>query len=238
MVKYADYGQSFAGNWLTEYKIYWKPHSGRAIAAAYFAFTSLSTVGFGDYHPQNEFECVLCAFILLFGVAIFSYVIGYFIEILESIRSFSNLGEDFGEELVLFLGTLRKFNFNYPIELHLRLQIEKYFAYRYKNDKNRDTRGDGKSLEIFTQLTENVQEDLYCTFLFKDFLRAFRRTFVFPNWDNKNLNSFYTWKDAAYRNFMMELMYALEPREEEAHVLLFNELEEVNEVLFFVKGTH
>jgi len=53
-----------------------------AIVAVYFSFTSLSTVGFGDYHPRSNSERLLVAFVLLFGVAIFSYIMGIFIEIL------------------------------------------------------------------------------------------------------------------------------------------------------------
>ena len=37
-------------------------------ASMYYAFTSLSTVGFGDFgdmHPENNFERGFCAFILL-----------------------------------------------------------------------------------------------------------------------------------------------------------------------------
>jgi len=49
----------------------------------YFSFTSLSTVGFGDYHPRGNFERLVICFYLLFGVAIFSYIMGNFIEILE-----------------------------------------------------------------------------------------------------------------------------------------------------------
>ena len=49
----------------------------------YYAFTSLSTVGFGDYHPRSDEERLFCAMILLFGVAIFSYMMGIFIEILS-----------------------------------------------------------------------------------------------------------------------------------------------------------
>ena len=94
--------------------MYWKTHAGRAIASSYFAFTSLSTVGFGDLHPQNEIECFFCAFILLFGVAIFSYCMGCFSEILESIREYYN-EDDIGEGLIIFLGTLRKFNHNEPV---------------------------------------------------------------------------------------------------------------------------
>lgn len=50
----------------------------RIIAVTYFAFTSLSTVGFGDFHPRSDAERLFCAFILLFGVAIFSLIMGSF----------------------------------------------------------------------------------------------------------------------------------------------------------------
>tara|TARA_B110001450_G_C17380459_1_gene383465 strand:- start:452 stop:586 length:135 start_codon:yes stop_codon:yes gene_type:complete len=42
----------------------------------YFTFTSLSTVGFGDLNPRSNSERILTAVILLFGVAIFSYILG------------------------------------------------------------------------------------------------------------------------------------------------------------------
>lgn len=53
------------------------------IVIFYFAFTSLSTVGFGDYHPRGNIERMIGAFILLGGVAIFSLIMGNFIEILQ-----------------------------------------------------------------------------------------------------------------------------------------------------------
>ena len=49
---------------------------------SYFAFTSLSTVGFGDFNPKSNAERLACAFILLFGVAIFSVVMANFSDIL------------------------------------------------------------------------------------------------------------------------------------------------------------
>lgn len=55
----------------------------KAIIVMYYAFTSLSTVGFGDFSPRSDFERILCAIILLFGVAIFSYIMGNFIGILH-----------------------------------------------------------------------------------------------------------------------------------------------------------
>jgi hypothetical protein len=55
----------------------------KAIALVYYAFTSLSTVGFGDYNPRSDAERVLIAVVLLFGVLTFSYAMGNFIQILD-----------------------------------------------------------------------------------------------------------------------------------------------------------
>lgn len=45
------------------------------IKTMYFALTSLSTVGFGDYYPITDFERLLTSFVLLIGVMLFSYVL-------------------------------------------------------------------------------------------------------------------------------------------------------------------
>jgi hypothetical protein len=79
------------------------------ILVTYFAITSLSTVGFGDYHPRGDTERIATVFILLFGVAIFSYIMGIFIVILDKISQF-NADLDEGDSLAKFFGILRKFN--------------------------------------------------------------------------------------------------------------------------------
>ena len=56
------------------------------IIVVYFAFTTLATVGYGDYHAVNDSERVVCSIILLFGVAVFSFIMGNFIEILMSFK--------------------------------------------------------------------------------------------------------------------------------------------------------
>ena len=55
----------------------------QSIAIIYFFFTSLSTVGFGDFHPRSNDERILGVFVLLFGVMIFSSMMGNFIEIIQ-----------------------------------------------------------------------------------------------------------------------------------------------------------
>ena len=51
----------------------------------YWAFTTLSTVGLGDYYPMSNYERALSAFGFLMGVAVFSYIMGNFAEILSFI---------------------------------------------------------------------------------------------------------------------------------------------------------
>jgi hypothetical protein len=46
------------------------------VALYYFAFTSLATVGFGDYVPKSDFERIIISFVLLSGVACFSFIMG------------------------------------------------------------------------------------------------------------------------------------------------------------------
>lgn len=60
----------------------------------YFMFTTLSTVGFGDFNPKSEIERVLMTFILLIGVACFSWIMSQFIEILLKVQSVTAENED------------------------------------------------------------------------------------------------------------------------------------------------
>lgn len=51
-------------------------HLDITLILTYFSFTSLSTVGFGDFYPHSDLERVLGAFILVFGVSLFSIIMG------------------------------------------------------------------------------------------------------------------------------------------------------------------
>ena len=60
----------------------------------YFIFTTLCTVGFGDFNPKSEIERAVTAFILLMGVTSFSYIMGQFISILLNVQSITAENED------------------------------------------------------------------------------------------------------------------------------------------------
>jgi hypothetical protein len=62
-------------------------------------------VGFGDYNPRSDQERLFIAFGLLFGVAIFSLIMGNFIEMIGQIKE-SNAIDGDGDELARFFGVL------------------------------------------------------------------------------------------------------------------------------------
>ena len=54
----------------------------------YYALTSLSTVGFGDYVPKSDLERGICIFMLVFGVTIFSICMSQLLEIVYDVGLF------------------------------------------------------------------------------------------------------------------------------------------------------
>ena len=81
----------------------------QTVLIVYYTFTTLSTVGFGDFHPKNSFERIIMSVVLLMGVATFSYIMGIFIEI---VNTFKEISADFteGDELAKFFGLIKRFN--------------------------------------------------------------------------------------------------------------------------------
>jgi hypothetical protein len=74
-------------------------------ANTYFASTSLTTVGFGDFHPKSDLERLIIAFMLLLGVAVVSYFMGNLIEIIHVMRGIDSSLSD-GDNLSKFFGLL------------------------------------------------------------------------------------------------------------------------------------
>jgi hypothetical protein len=85
------------------------------IIFVYFSFDTLTTVGLGDFHPRSDFERVYIAFGLLFGVAIFSFIMGEFINMISNVDAFG-INEQ-GEDLERFFGVLKKFNGDEEVDL-------------------------------------------------------------------------------------------------------------------------
>ena len=84
----------------------------------------------------------------------FSYIMGYFIEKLESFKALHE-DENDDEGLQKFLLALRHFNNKSRINKTLKNKMETYFNYRWKNDRNISLRSD-EDLSTFNQMPEFV----------------------------------------------------------------------------------
>jgi len=93
----------------------WKSMLRVNVILIYFAFTSVSTVGFGDYTPKSICEKLLISIFLFCGVNIFSIVARDFLKMLTSYNKFHEVYED-SKELNLFFGVIRRFNWNMPLD--------------------------------------------------------------------------------------------------------------------------
>ena len=139
-----DYEEDYAemsGNSLDNHFMYYydivgnKANYEQIIILTYYSFTTLSTVGFGDYAPVSNSERVMGSFILLFGVAIFSYIMGCFMEIIDQLRSLNNEPNE-GEKLECFFNMFQRFNSGHPIKAKVVENIREHFDYKWNNDRN------------------------------------------------------------------------------------------------------
>ena len=87
----------------------------QSLISMYFAFTSLSTVGFGDYYPVSDSERLFGSLLLLSGVAMFSYILESF---MAQINQVKKINEPFGDlrQLDKFFNVLYDFNHQNPID--------------------------------------------------------------------------------------------------------------------------
>jgi hypothetical protein len=193
----------------------------------YFSFTTLATVGFGDYNPRSDGERIIITISLLFGVAIFSYLMGEFIAIVKSFSSYNdNGGED--DRLATFFGVMDHFNNHEIFNVALKREIEGYFDYRWDQNKYEVIH----QSNFLQQVPEYVEKNLYTTFLFEDFLTAYRNTFELALSNGPRRHMRYTWKDEQYRNFMIQILSSLEPIKFKEHCIILDELDDTSYVVF------
>jgi len=64
------------------------------ISVVYYALTTLATVGYGDFHPKSNAERLVGGAFILFGVTVFSFIMGNFIEMLVEFRAVTAENED------------------------------------------------------------------------------------------------------------------------------------------------
>lgn len=204
------------------------------ILLVYYSFTSLSTVGFGDYNPKSNTERILIAFFLLFGVAIFSYIMGNFITILQTFNEMMAGNED-DTNLGRFFGVLMKFNGGNHLNKAVKEEIEQFMDYKWHYDKNMAFMSQPSIVEQLDK-NEELTDQLYMAQLYRNFIAAYSKLFIFQK--NSNQYSRYTNFDVEYRNFIMSMVRSLEASRYQQGYIFLHELDEVNEVIFIMEGQY
>lgn len=104
----------------------------------YYALTTLSTVGYGDFSPVSIAEKIVGAVIQIFGVTFFSVLMNSFIDVVQGMRSQNfNDNENKLQEWLLLIKKIK----NQPnqgsmdIPVPLRDRIENHFRYFWENDR-------------------------------------------------------------------------------------------------------
>lgn len=106
----------------------------RLIVSCYFALTTLATVGYGDIVPVNDYEKVLGIFLMIVGIAFFSYIMGNFNDVL--INYDKKMGIiDQGSDLQVWLTSLSKFTSQKPLSRSLVKRIDQHFRFFWRNDR-------------------------------------------------------------------------------------------------------
>ena len=133
----------------------------------YYAITTLSTIGYGDYSPVSTQERIMASFILMFGVAVFSFIMGQFIEILMNYKSLWKVGEH--KDLSKWIALLSRFNNGNPLNKELITKIEDFFNYYWENNRLSALSNAG-DLRFMEELPHSVQGQIFIDYLFTDFL--------------------------------------------------------------------
>ena len=179
------------------------------IKEIYFAITTLSTIGYGDFHPVSQMERSIAAFILLWGVTIFSFIMGQFIEILMNYKSLWKVGKH--KDLSKWIALLSRFNNGNPLNKELITKIEDFFDYYWQNNRMSAIENE-MDQRFMDELPFYVQGEIIIDYLFTDFLYAYRNYFLPQSTQTDTSNFKDGFQDPKMRNFLVIFVRALEPR--------------------------
>jgi hypothetical protein len=93
------------------------------IIGIYYSMTTLSTVGFGDYNPRSNSERILAVALLIFGVSMFSYIMGEILNLIKHWNELNSVNES-GKQLTRFFNVLKRFNDFTPINKEIQTKFE------------------------------------------------------------------------------------------------------------------
>ena len=114
--------------WLNNAGIQDSPNFDKYIISLYWAFTTMTTVGYGDVSPYTMSEKIYAMFSMLIACGVFAYVVGS----IETIaRRSNNMEADFKEKIL----HVNQFLMHKQIPKYLRLKVRRYLEYMFEYKK-------------------------------------------------------------------------------------------------------
>ncbi len=152
----------------------------------YFSLTTLATIGYGDIIPTNSSERIVAIFIMLVGVAVYSYVMGSFTELIANYdRNMGN--EDKNSDLQNWIVLLGNFSHKRNFPNNLLKNIETHYLHFWENRRNHLIFKDDP---YFVGLPKRIKYKLI-DYLWSDVLQNFEKFFLYTEENKVNFKKFY-----------------------------------------------
>lgn len=194
------------------------------IIVCYFALTTLSTVGYGDYYPISLREILIGIVNMLIGIVLFSQIMGSFIEIIQNYDQ--RMGNDNnGSDLNNWTLLLGRFS-SKPLSTQLVNQIDSHFSHFWAQNRLNNMSQDD---EYLNQCPKSIKYHILLHYLFDDVIFRFRAFFI-PSYEDKPIFD---------ENFLFEVSFGLIPAKFDVQPedsLILDEEDEVTDMYFILEG--
>jgi hypothetical protein len=177
----------FTNNFIDTYNLDNKELYERLIVSSYFAITTLTTVGYGDFTPQNNLERLFSVFIMLLGVAMFSYVMGNFTNLVASNEMNQNSRVGKITELQKWYGLLNSYSKNKLFPPSFINTIDKHYSNLWGSDRNQFIK---KNDFYFRTLPKELKAKMIY-WLWEDIYERFSNFFFFNKINKEKFSDFY-----------------------------------------------
>jgi CRP-like cAMP-binding protein len=130
------------------------------LAAIYWAFTTMTTVGYGDITPSGDMERIFCIFGMLIGVSFYSYIIASVSSMVSTVDTKNAIYYERMEELSSWMD-------HYAIDPPLKKRVRRFFKRYYADHSAIDDE------YIMERLSPSLQEAI-SVYLLHDFVLEHR----------------------------------------------------------------
>ena len=157
----------------------------KLIKTWYFVFSTIITVGFGDFYATNMYEMIVAIFFVVSAPTWFAFIVNKTRLIIDDLQEVSGKVKKDYNELSIWISQLENSHHRLPIKL--KNNINSHFKHYWKNDRlgKMSTLIQGADCivirdEYFKSMSESLKERVY-EYLFNDVFYRFRYFFRYFN---------------------------------------------------------